>query len=432
MNNHANIAKKHILDIIAVMGKTPEKFARIPNAFSRKRKFDFATLIRFILSFGSNSLGHEITEFFGYKRAFPSVSAFVQQREKLSYTALEHLFKEFHARTDSNLKLYEGYRLFAIDGSDLSLPYNPVEGNVIADRRVSTLHLNVMYDICNKRFVDVIVQKGLMENESGAACDLVDRAPSKCPTIILADRGYESYNLFAHIEKRNFDYVIRTKDVNSTGILSGMDLPDSEEFDITRQLIITRHAHGPTKTNRKKYKFMSKSARFDFVENSTCPDYAMSIRFVRFKLADGSYETLATSLSESEFPVEALKDLYHQRWGVETGFRELKYILGLAAFHSKKENSILQEVYARLVMYNFSMSIMMKVRPNEKDRRYQLQVNFTQATKICVHFFKCRDKAPPFDVEATILRFFLPKRPNRQQQRIDARRTVVSFNYRLT
>ena len=68
-----------------------------------------------------------------------------------------------------------------------------------------------------------------------------------------------------------------------------------------------------------------------------------------------------------------LKIAKHQRWGIETGFRELKYILGLSAFHSKQENSILQEIYARLVMYNFSMLIAQHVKPKEKD----LKVDYT-------------------------------------------------------
>ena len=46
---------------------------------------------------------------------------------------------------------------------------------------------------------------------------------------------------------------------------------------------------------------------------------------------------------------EDLKEIYHQRWGIETGFRELKYILGMSAFHSKQENSILQEIPCMLM-----------------------------------------------------------------------------------
>ena len=431
MNTHAIKMKNHILEILAEMAKTPDKFSSKKGTFCRNRKFDLSTLMRFILSFGSNSLGYEIGEFFEYEEGFPTVSAFVQQRKKLSYTALEYLLHEFNKRTETQPVLFKNYRLLAIDGSDLSLPYNPNEGNVIGTNHVSTLHLNALYDVCNKKFVDAIVQNALKENECGAACDLVDRITDQYPVIIMADRGYENYNLFAHVEERLFDYVIRVKDISSNGMLSGMELPDTEEFDITKQVVITRHSTGPAAINPKKYKYISKQNRFDFVENSKSPDYELTIRFVRFKLTDDTYEVLATSIPETEFSAEDLKELYNQRWGIETGFREVKHILGLSAFHSKQENSILQEVFARLLMYNYSMSITMGIRPKEKDRRYQLQVNFTQATKICLHFFKYRGKEPSYNVEETILRFILPIRPGRRRKRSTNGTTVVSFNYRL-
>lgn len=41
------------------------------------------------------------------------------------------------------------------------------------------------------------------------------------------------------------------------------------------------------------------------------------------------------------------------RWGIETLFRELKYSIGLSNFHAKKVTYILQEIYAKLTMYNF-------------------------------------------------------------------------------
>lgn len=431
MNAHANEMKNHILEILAEMEENVDVFTCKENSFRRKRKFDFSTIMKFILSFGSNTLGHEIGEFFEYQENFPTVSAFVQQRKKLSYRALEYALHAFNKRTLVTPKLFKDYRLLAIDGSDLTLPYNPTEGNVIGTNHVSTLHLNAMYDVCNKRFVDAIVQKGLKENECGAACDLIDRIPDKYPAIIMADRGYENYNLFAHVEERLFDFVIRVKDRHSTGMLSGITLPDAEEFDVTKQIIITRHSTGPAAINPRKYKYLSKKNRFDFIENSKSPDYELSIRFVRFKLTEDTYEVIATSLSETEFSAAELKEIYNLRWGIETGFREVKHVLGLSAFHSKQENSILQEVFARLLMYNYSMSITMSVQPKEKDRRYQLQVNFTQATKICLHFFRYRGQAPPYNVEATILRFVLPIRPDRQRKRTTNGTSVVSFNYRL-
>jgi len=135
---------------------------------------------------------------------------------------------------------------------------------------------------------------------------------------------------------------------------------------------------------------------------------------------------------ETAFTADELKEIYNQRWEIETGFREVKHILGLSAFHSKQENYILQEVFARLLMYNYSMSITRSVQPKEKACSYQLQVNFTQATKICLHFFRYRGQEPPYNAEATILRFVLPIRPDRKRKSTTSGTSVVSFNYRLT
>lgn len=46
----------------------------------------------------------------------------------------------------------------------------------------------------------------------------------------MADRGYESFNTLAHLIRKKMKFVIRMKDINSNGILSSYDLPDSE-FD---------------------------------------------------------------------------------------------------------------------------------------------------------------------------------------------------------
>ena len=54
----------------------------------------------------------------------------------------------------------------------------------------------------------------------------------------------------------------------------------------------------------------------------------------------------------NEFSTEEIKELYALRWGIETSFRELKYAVGLTSFHSKKHEYIIQEIWARLLLYN--------------------------------------------------------------------------------
>ena len=46
----------------------------------------------------------------------------------------------------------------------------------------------------------------------------------------MADRGYESFNIFAHLILKGMYFVIRMKKINSNGILSAYDLPDANSI----------------------------------------------------------------------------------------------------------------------------------------------------------------------------------------------------------
>lgn len=85
--------------------------------------------------------------------------------------------------------------------------------------------------------------------------------------------------------------------------------------------------------------------------------YPMRFRIIRIKISEGLYETLVTNLWEDTFSAEDIRKIYKMRWGIETSFRELKYHIGLIAFHSKKKDCMIQEIFASLIMYNFSMLI---------------------------------------------------------------------------
>ena len=433
MNVNPNFVKKTLCSVIDAVEEQKEKFVRCPEKdFVRHRIFDFSTTIKFILSAGCNTLATELMNFFDFKQ-FPSVSAFVQQRDKILPEVFHHILIDFNNRMNASPKLYHGYRLLAVDGSDLTLPFNPKEPeNIRTKDHCNFLHLNTVYDVCSKLYVDASIQSGTKRGETTAAVDLIKRLSDKFPVIIVADRGYENYNLFAHIEERLFDYVIRIKDFSSNGILSGIKFPKLDEFDITRNLVITRHSTGPFAVNPKVYKYFSKEERFDFIENSKAADYEIQIRFVRFKLDNGEYEVLATSLPEAIFTAEDLKEIYHLRWNIETSYLLSKWALGMTSYHSKKADNVKQEVYADLIMYNFVMYICSELKPEKRGKKHPQQINFTQAIKICLHFFRINEDAQAFDVEATILKFLLPIRNGRSYQRKAVSKSVVGFNYRLS
>ena len=435
MNSYSMSMKDKLMGIIQEMASMPWLFAKNPEKdFTRKRKLGFETLINMMLSMGSQNLNHELMEYFGYHVSTASPSAFIQQREKILPSAFEFLLSEF-ANSFEDLKDFEGYRLLAVDGSDLSITHNPEDADTYhhphSEKGFNLLHLNAMYDLCNKLYMDAVVQPGRKRNEYRALNDMVDRSSIHGKAIVIADRGYESYNVFAHIEQKGWNYVIRVKDINSSGILAKRKLSEMEEFDETISIVLTRKQTKETKARKELYQFIPSNSTFDFIDLQTQKLYPITLRVIRFRLTDDTYETIITNLHKKEFSTEKIKYLYHLRWGIETSFRELKYAIGLTYFHSKKVEYIYQEVFASLVMYNFCEKITLHVIIQQKDVEHIYQANFTAAIRICIHFYKCRDNIHPPDVEALILKNILPVRNGRKDPRKVKTKPAVSFNYRI-
>ena len=169
--------------------------------------------------------------------------------------------------------------------------------------------------------------------------------------------------------------------------------------------------------------------KFDYMSKEE-PWYEFHCRIVRFKITDDTYECIMTNLDRDEFPMEVIKELYNKRWGIETSFRELKYAIGLNALHSKKRKLIQQEIYARIILYNFCQRIVQEVRiPKKEKRKYEYQVNFTRSFHILRYFLRKKGGAAP-PVDNLIVKEILPTRPGRSDTRNVKPKTVVCFNYR--
>ena len=143
----------------------------------------------------------------------------------------------------------------------------------------------------------------------------------------MADRGYESFNIFAHLILKGMYFVIHMKEINSNGILSAYDLPDSE-FDTHIRTTLTRRHTKETLGNPDTYTILQPSTDFDFLDEN-CMYYDIEFRIIRVRLDNGTYICIATNLSEEKFPLEEINKLYRMRWSEETSFRELKYTIGL-------------------------------------------------------------------------------------------------------
>jgi Transposase DDE domain len=439
MNTFVNSLKETLTSLIQEMSASPAPYVRNPEKdFTRKKKLPFETVMQLLISMGGNSIYKELLESQGYDVNTATTSAFVQQRNKILPSAVESLFHKFtHSYKD--IKLYRGYRLLAIDGSDLHIATDPADKDTFFQSQPNTkgynlLHLNAAYDLCNRLYVDAIVQPRRLCNEGRALVDMVDRSPIQGKVIVTADRGYESYNNFAHMARKGWNYVIRVKDLDSSGILSGLRLPDGGVFDLNVHLTLTKKQTKAIKVQPEIYKFVPSTSTFDFLDSQEHLFYPISFRVVRFVLPSGDYETVITNLVAADFPPDEIKSLYHMRWGIETSFRALKYTVGLTSFHAKKQASIVQEIFARMIMYNFAEMITSHVVISRMDTRHAYQVNFTVAVYVCRQFLRSQDDEPPPDVEALIRKNILPIRPVRPGQKNTRKiryKSAVSFVYRV-
>ena len=227
----------------------------------------------------------------------------------------------------------------------------------------------------------------------------------------MADRGYESFNIFAHLILKGMYFVIRMKKINSNGILSAYDLPDSE-FDTHIRTTLTRRHTKETLGNPNTYTILQPSTDFDFLDEN-CMYYDIEFRIVRIRLDNGTYICIATNLSEEKFPLEEINKLYRMRWSEETSFRELKYTIGLINWHSSKYDGILQEINAHMILYNFCELVTSHAKVKKsKNTKHVYKINFA----IAVNIYRAYLKHDGNETETMLLiqKYLTPVRYNRK------------------
>lgn len=406
--------------------------------FKRSRKLPFKRMMQGIIGMGGGSLTNEILEMSAYSPESASTSAFVQQRVKIKPEAFETVFRSFSDHISCDFT--EDMRILAIDGSAMQIATNPNDVDSFfpgtnGQKPYNLLHLNALYDLKHHIYIDAVIQKANFRNEHKSFINMVDRSDIK-NALVIADRGYESYNNMAHIQEKGWKFLIRVKDGN-TGIKSCLDLPQQQEYDVEVHLKLTRKQTKEVKPllkDRNHYRYIAVSSPFDYLPSKSRKSdallfYELRFRVVRFRIGDDTFETVLTNLDGQIYPPQKLKELYAGRWGIETSFRDLKYTLGMLHFHSKKVMCIQQEIYAHLIMYNFSEMITSHVAIKQKQKKHTYKANFSVAVHMCRLFYHRKITSPI--LEAIISRNVIPVRLGRHKVRKNSDKSFKGFLYRI-
>ena len=420
--------------------KHDEKLLTRDSFFTRKdRKLSFIEDMKILMSIGSSSMKKELFRYFNYDINTVSLPGFIKSRAKIKDEAFKELMKMMNKAYPCN-KTYKGYRLLAVDGSELpiSVDENDTDTHVVDSSRKghNSYHLNALYDVLCHRYIDCIIQPIKEKHENCAMWTMAERYDGG-KAVFMADRFYGTFNNLEHLRHTGHRYLVRIKDLDSKNwpFRNIRTLPSEGEFDEDVSLILTKKTGKKYRSNPDKYKILVNNSPLDYIDKEN-PFYEASYRVVRFYIGGKQdYETIITNLDREQFPAQEIKKLYNLRWDIEVSYRHLKYSVDLNALHSKRRDFIRQEVWARMIMFNISMIIVEYIRSKKlekKARRWEYEVNITMAIFFAKQYMVKRKDGDPPDLENLIASQILPVRPDRHYSRNVKSQPYVSFGYRFS
>ena len=274
----ASYIKNTLMTTLSSMNSHVSSFVKNPGVdFTRNRKCPFQVLIRLILSMETSSLNREIRRFFqALSMPLPSKSAFVQQRKKLNESVFPSLFSALNDAFPFR-KTFRGYHLLACDGSDVNIPpLKDDQETFVASNTAGVgfyqMHLNALYDILEERYAGILVQLRAQIDERQAFISLLNNHPVKGKCIYLADRGYFSFNVLAHLLRSGQFFVLRIISPDDrASFLKRFPLPDSEEFDTNISFDVVRSYKRCFTAYPDRFVCLKHGQTFDFIQKMIIP-----------------------------------------------------------------------------------------------------------------------------------------------------------------
>lgn len=289
--------------------------------------------------------------------------AYSRARQKLKhegYIKLNDVFQR--AYYSGEHKRYKGYRLIAMDGSGIQMPYGEDTkeefGSVNNDEELINLSWStVVYDLLNDITIDAKLNK-TGESERKYAIEQFKEMKENgrnMKDIVIADRGFPSLELLAEMGRIGNDYIIR---YNGNQFLKETRLfTEMQEKDMIVEI--------PLRTGNKR----KENERIKKLLEEGIPE-SIRVRIIKIELNTGEIEYLITSLLNSEeFGIEDFNKIYNMRWKEETHFNFLKNVLQIENFSGKSPESIRQDYYSRILVSNIHSIIVAEAQAEiEKEK----------------------------------------------------------------
>ena len=295
-----------------------------PKAFTRKRRLSVIIIIIMIIRTINKSLQimlDEITVENGVTNV--SKQAFSQARQQINPEFIRELYDENaeYLAGEESVKTWKGKRVIAIDGTTLAIENTPELKEYFGcsgrGEKSATARASLATDVFEGIAYDCRISP-YKKSEVELADEHIKRLSEigLCKSIILADRGYPSYEFMGNLLDNGFDFLIRISR-SWTTVISEIENCDSQ---------------------------------FDYELNGVRYD----CRAVTIQLDNGECEYLVTSLSREVLSLDETKYLYSLRWNIETKYDFIKNKLELENFSGKTRIAVMQDFYAAVLISNIA------------------------------------------------------------------------------
>jgi len=315
-----NLELIELLRIIVCSRETLDVARAVENSFTRNRGMSFPDALAFMLDMRKTTLQTRLNLYFEHVKEGEPISqqAFSKLRMNFDHSPFETMVRELVKKEYSgqyDLPRWNGYHVFAIDGSYLQLPRVDALREEYGVRgrggECPCAGISVLFDVLHGWALDPIITKADM-NERAECEKHIEFLCHKLPhvvesSIMLLDRGYPSLDLLKKLQDCGLKFLARC---SSQFVSETNDAPMGDSVATLKN--------------------------------------GVYVRVIKFELPCGEIETLVTNLFdllESQFP-----ELYALRWGIETGYFKLKREICVEKFSGKTPNSIRQDFWASMVL----------------------------------------------------------------------------------
>lgn len=344
----------------------------VPEAFTRTRKIPLNSLVGSILTRKKKSLKLDILDFRDSKLMEDvSAPAYLKQRSRLNPDAIRLICDKFvgDLYAEEDMKTYKGHLLLSIDGSTINVPTRFDSLAFFGDssnhgRSQASAGLSCLYDSLNWVIIDTEIDRYGFD-ERAKVKGHVEHAKEligQWPFILLLDRGYTSLELLLQLSKSKVPFVMRVKNDSYTHEFTKAKDPE------TNGMVALEFRKGRLANLQKRNPSLYENID-DYKETY--------LRFVEVDIGNECPERLITNLESDFASTDELKEIYHERWGIETVFRFLKSKLQLENITSSKPVLIMQDIYASVFVANLTFDLVecAKEEADLKGYKHEMGIN---------------------------------------------------------